>query len=63
MPTHRFLLLPYLLPFTTAGTTKEGTIEKGPFAGTMIATVHGQTEDSTEAQEGATILPETKNTG
>jgi len=45
---------------TTAGTTKEGTIEKGPFAGTMIATVHGQTEDSTEAQEGATILPETK---
>lgn len=44
---------------TTAGTTKEGTIEKGPFAGTMIATVHGQTEDSTEAQEGATILPET----
>lgn len=46
--------------FTTAGTTKEGTIEKGPFAGTMIATVHGQTEDSTEAQEGATILPETK---
>lgn len=45
---------------TTAGTTKEGTIEKGPFAGTMIATVHGQTEDSTEVQEGATILPETK---
>lgn len=45
---------------TTAGTTKEGAIEKGPFAGTMIATVHGQTEDSTEAQEGATILPETK---
>ena len=45
---------------TTAGTTKEGTIEKGPFAGTMIATVHGQTEDSTEAQEGATILPETQ---
>ena len=45
---------------TTAGTTKEGTIEKGPFAGTMIATVHGQTGDSTEAQEGATILPETK---
>lgn len=45
---------------TTTGTTKEGTIEKGPFAGTMIATVHGQTEDSTEAQEGATILPETK---
>lgn len=45
---------------TTAGTTKEGTIEKGPFAGTMIATVHGKTEDSTEAQEGATILPETK---
>lgn len=45
---------------TTAGTTKEGTIEKGPFAGTMIATVNGQTEDSTEAQEGATILPETK---
>lgn len=45
---------------TTAGTTKEGTIEKGPFAGTMIATVHGQAEDSTEAQEGATILPETK---
>lgn len=45
---------------TTAGTTKEGTIEKGPFAGTMIATVHGQTRDSTEAQEGATILPETK---
>ena len=45
---------------TTAGTTKEGTIEKGSFAGTMIATVHGQTEDSTEAQEGATILPETK---
>lgn len=44
---------------TTAGTTKEGTIEKGPFAGTMIATVHGKTEDSTEAQEGATILPET----
>lgn len=45
---------------TTAGTTKEGTIEKGPFAGTMIATVHGQTGDSTEAQEGATILPETQ---
>lgn len=45
---------------TTAGTTKEGTIEKGPFAGTKIATVHGQTEDSTEVQEGATILPETK---
>lgn len=45
---------------TTAGTTKEGTIEKGPFAGTMIATVHGQTEDSTEVQEGATILPETQ---
>ena len=45
---------------TTAGTTKEGTIEKGPFAGTIIATVHGQTEDSTEVQEGATILPETK---
>ena len=45
---------------TTAGTTKDGTIEKGPFAGTMIATVHGQTEDSTEAQEGAIILPETK---
>ncbi|MCI6034748.1 MAG: leucine-rich repeat protein, partial [Firmicutes bacterium] len=44
---------------TTAGTTKEGNIEKGPFAGTMIATVHGQTGDSTEAQEGATILPET----
>ena len=44
----------------TAGTTKEGNIEKGPFAGTMIATVHGQTGDSTEAQEGATILPETK---
>lgn len=43
----------------TAGTTKEGNIEKGPFAGTMIATVHGQTGDSTEAQEGATILPET----
>jgi len=45
---------------TTAGTTKEGTIEKGPFARTMIATVHGQTEDSTEVQEGATILPETQ---
>lgn len=45
---------------TTAGTTKEGTIEKGPFAGTKIATVHGQTEDSNEVQEGATILPETK---
>lgn len=44
---------------TTAGTTKDGTIEKGPFAGTMIASVHGKAEDSTEALEGATILPGT----
>lgn len=44
---------------TTAGITKDGTVEKGPFAGTMIATVHGA-DDSDGIENGATILPETK---
>lgn len=44
---------------TTTGITKDGTVEKGPFAGTMIATVHGA-DDSDGIENGATILPETK---
>ena len=43
---------------TTAGITKDGTVEKGPFAGTMIATVHGA-DDSDGIENGAMILPET----